>query len=98
MVYGVPGVVAGGASHAARIADAIKASGVLVRVTPEDFASILGRSENPLVVVAEGGVFSRNYQYLTSYKGLAFHTKATTPLTLPAGAALIAAGTIWMPG
>ena len=38
------------------------------------------------MVIAQGGVFSTNFQYLMSYKGLAFCTKSSTPLDLPAGA------------
>jgi len=42
---------------AATIANAIKASGVVVRVEPVDFARILGKSDKPLVVYAQGGLF-----------------------------------------
>lgn len=66
------GGVAGGAAAAAVIAQAIKASGAIVRVEPHDFEEILRRSERPLVVSAQGGFISKNYQYLTGYKGLAF--------------------------
>ena len=86
------------AAGAAAIAQAIKASGVLVRVTPEEFAKILNRSKDPLVVMAEGGVFRSNYQYLTSYKGLAFFTKSGQPLGLPAGAELVTSQSINIPG
>ena len=80
---------AAGAAAAAAIANAIKASGVLVRVSPEDFAAILRRTGQPLVVAAQGGIFSTHYKYLTSYKGLAFHTKSRTPLVLPIGTELV---------
>ena len=63
---------AGAAAAAAAIANAIKASGVVVRVTPADFQTILSKIERPLVIYAEGGFFSNNYQYLVSYKGLRF--------------------------
>ncbi len=76
---------------AAAIANAIKASGVLVRVTPEDFAAILRRTVKPLVVTSTGGLFSTSYKYLTSYKGLAFHTKSPTPLILPGDAEVVRA-------
>ena len=82
---------------AAAIANAVKASGVIVRVTPENFAAILRRVENPLVVHATGGVFKTNYQYLTSYKGLAFYTKSNEPLALPFGAEVMTAKSIWVP-
>ncbi len=86
------------AGAAAAIANAIKASGVLVRVEPEEFAKLLVRAKDPLIVIAEGGVFSKNYQYLMNYKGLTFFTKSGTPLPLPGGVELVTAGRIWIPG
>ena len=86
------------AAHIAAVVRALKASGVIVRVEPRVFLSILGRNDSPLVVTAEGGLFSKNYQYLTSYKGLAFFTKSADPLPLPASAEVIEAGQIWIPG
>ncbi len=86
------------AAVAAAIAQAIKASGVIVRVRERDFLSIVGRADSPLVVYAEGGIFSTNHQYLTSYKGLAFFTKSGAPLPLPVTAELVTADKIWIPG
>jgi hypothetical protein len=88
---------AAGAAGAA-IAQAIKASGVIVCVEPEDFVNILKRQPGALVVHATGGFFSTNYKYLTSYKGLAFFTKVAAPLDLPAGTELVQARSIWVPG
>ena len=88
----------GAASAAAAIAEAIKASGAIVRMEPGDFQSILSRSEAPLVVQAQGGVFKANYQYLTSYKGLCFFTKSSQPLNLPGQAEVVSAKNIWIPG
>lgn len=85
------------AGAAAAIAQAIKASGAIVRVESNEFLAILSRAENPLVVYCEGGIFSKNYQYLTSYKGLAFYTKSQMPLTPPAGTELVTAKKIWIP-
>ena len=90
---------AGGAgAAAAAIAKAIKASGVIVHVEPDDFVGILKRQPGALVVHATGGFFSTNYQYLTSYKGLAFFTKAPAPLDLPPGTEVVQAKKIWVPG
>jgi hypothetical protein len=86
-----------GAAAAAAIAQAIKASGVLVRVDPAEFMKVVGRVPGPLVVVATGGLFTKNYQYLVGYKGLAFYTKSAEPLQLPATAEVIAARSIWTP-
>ncbi len=89
---------AGAAAAAAAIANAIKASGVVVQVAPADFNSILRKIERPLVVYAEGGFFSTNYQYLVSYKGFAFFTKSSVPLLLPTEIETIVAKKIWIPG
>ena len=82
---------------AAAIANAIKASGVIVRVDPVEFQNILHRIERPLVVCAERRIFSTKYQYLVSYKGLAFFTKATAQILLPSGTEAIIAKKIWVP-
>jgi hypothetical protein len=88
----------GAAAAAAAIAQAIKASGVLVRLDPAEFLKILNRATDPLVILATGGVFKKNYQYLFSYKGLAFYTKSAEPLQLPVTAEVVAAKGIWIPG
>ena len=88
----------GAAAAAAAIAQAIRASGAIVRVEPVDFLSILDRQKNALVVHATGGFFSTNYQYLTSYKGLAFFTTSPEALSLPADVELVLAKAIWIPG
>jgi glycogen synthase len=88
----------GAAAAAAAIANAIKASGVVVRVSIADFHAILRRIESPLVIYAKGGFFSTNYQYLVSYKGFAFFTKSSEPILLPTAVETIAAKKIWTPG
>jgi hypothetical protein len=92
------GATAGAAAAAAAVAQAIKASGAIVRVEPDDFLRIVARQTGPLVVHATGGFFSTSYQYLSSYKGLAFFTKSASPLTLPSGCELVVAQKIWIPG
>jgi len=87
-----------GAAAAAGIIRAIQASGVIVGVEPGEFSKLLNSAENPLVVVAVGGIFGKTYKYLMSYKGLAFFTKARAPLLLPGGAEVVNAGRIWVPG
>jgi hypothetical protein len=91
------GAAAAGAAAAAT-AQAIKASGAIVRVEPGDFLAILQRQPGALVVHATGGFLSTNYQYLTSYKGLVFFAKATEPLDLPKGTELVQAKAISVPG
>jgi len=91
-------VAAGGAAAAAAIAQAIKASGVICSVEPKDFVNIVRKIEKPLVVCAQGGLFSKNFQYLTSYKGLAFFTKSRDPIQFSYDAELVNARKIWIPG
>ena len=85
------------AAHQAMVAQAIKASGAIIRVEPIDFQSILTQSENPLVVTSTGGFLNKNYQYLTSYKGLIFFTKSKLPLEMSSSIETIAAKKIWIP-
>ncbi len=87
----------GGGAAAAATANAIKASGAIVDVEPEDFLKILAKMEEPLVVTAEGGLFKTNYKHITSYKGLFFHTKAKDPIKLPIDSELIKANSISIP-
>lgn len=89
--------MAAAGAAAAAIANATKASGVVVSVSPENFLAILKRVESPLVVHASGGIFSITYRYLVSYKGLAFYTKSRAPLELPRGTELVQADRIWVP-
>ena len=88
MAYG------GAAAHAAMV-QAVKASGVLVKVDPQDF--IASKTKNPLIVAAKAGWRGNQYAYLTSYKGLAFHTQTPQPLDLPGDAEVVNAQQIWMP-
>ena len=96
MAYGAGGAVA--AARAAAIAKAIKASGAIVSLEPNDFLVILSKASEPVVVLAEGGFLKTSYQYLTSYKGLTFFTKSSTPLQLPSDIELVVAEKIWIPG
>ncbi len=92
------GAAAGGAAAAAAIAQAIKASGAIIQLEPTEFLKILAKSEAPLVVTALGGVFSKNYQYLTNYKGLHFYCKSDTAIKLQADVEVVQAKKIWIPG
>jgi len=83
---------------AVMIANAVKASGTVVRIEPEEFLKILKKVEAPLVIYAKGGMISTNYQYLVSYKGFAFYCKADDPIELPKKAEVVVADKIWIPG
>jgi hypothetical protein len=95
---GAGAAAAGGAAAAAAIANAIKASGAIVRVDPGDFRKIVARGENQLVVIAPGGFFRNKHNYLTSYRGLFFFTRAAEPLSLPGTCEVVKADKIWIPG
>ncbi|MFP4146026.1 MAG: hypothetical protein ACOCTI_01250 [Phycisphaeraceae bacterium] len=92
---------AGGAAdpapQAARVARATKASGVIVRVEPDDLLAIIELNDEPIAVHAVGGFFSKKHQYLTSHRGLAFFCKSGQPLTLPEHCQVVEAEKIWIP-
>lgn len=90
------GGAAAAAAQAAMI-QAVKASGAIVQVAPRDFQELLRRQHGGLVIHATGGLVRANYQYLTSYKGLAFYTKSRTELDLPRGTEVVKAAKIWVP-
>jgi hypothetical protein len=92
------GGAAAGATAAAAIAQAVKASGVVVRVEPEDFRLLLERNRGGLVVTATGGFLGGRHDYLMSYKGLAFFTRSKEPLILGGDVEVVAAQKIWIPG
>lgn len=87
-----------GAAAATIIAQAIRASGVIVHVEAEAFRNIVERQERPLVVHARGGFLSKSHSYVAGYKGLAFFTKTETPIHLPGTAEVVEARKIWVPG
>ena len=66
--------------------EAAQAKAVLgpkITVSTSEFIKIIGRMNNPVVVVNNpGGLgFSKSWQYLTSYKGFLFHTVSKEELT-----------------
>lgn len=91
------GAVAAGAAAAA-VQQAIKASGVIVTLTPEEWLKIVSKQTEPLVIRSAIGFFTKRFAYLTSYKGLAFYTVSLNALTLPPATELIQAKAIWIPG
>ncbi|MCL2615614.1 MAG: hypothetical protein FWD30_02320 [Dehalococcoidia bacterium] len=87
---------AAAAAHAALV-QAVKVSGVLVRLEPDDFMRILNKNRDGLVVLAQGGFMNRGFGYLTSYKGLAFYTKSPVELDMPGSVEVVNAKQIWIP-
>jgi hypothetical protein len=92
------GTAGAGGAAAAVIAQAIKASGVLVRVTPGDFGAVLARNEEPLAVHAPGGFLNKKHAYLMAYRGLTFHTTSKEELPLPPHVEVVESKKIWIPG
>lgn len=86
-----------GAAAAAAIAQAIKASGAIVRVSPEDFSTIVDRVDKPLVVMSVGRFLGTTYHYLTSYKGLIFYTKSPQQLLMKGSTEFVIAKSIYIP-
>ena len=87
-----------GAAAAAALAQAIRASGAVVRIYPQDFLAILSRNMGAVVVQPHGGTLPSKVEFLTSYNGLILYTEAQTMLQLPNNIELITADKIWIPG
>ncbi len=85
------------AMAASVIANAIKASGVVVEVSPEDFLTIVQCSESALIVHAQSKIIRTSHKYLTSYKGLAFYTKVSELLEFESKVELIEAKKMSIP-
>jgi hypothetical protein len=93
------GAAAGGAAAAAAaVAQAIKASGTLVRLEADEMRKLLARLEAPLVVVtAHEGMFGDRHEVLVPHRGLAFYARDKRPFELPGDAEVIASRKIWIP-
>ena len=85
------------AAAAAAAVRAIKASGVIVRVEPDEFRKLVGHNAQGLVVHAVGGIFSTKHNYLMGYKGLAFYTSASEAIYVPGTCQVVEASKIWIP-
>ncbi len=92
------GVTGAAAAQQAAIAQAIKASGAIVQLEPSEFEKILAKSDNPLVVTAESGVFTKTHRYITNYKGLHFYCRSPAAINLPLSTEVVQAKKIWIPG
>ncbi len=98
MSRGAAGAAGAAAAAGAVIAQAIKASGAIVEVDPQDFRSLVDRVEKPLVVVSQGGTFRKYYQYLSGVRGLIFFAKSTETLQFKGSTEVVQANKIWIPG
>jgi len=87
----------GAVAAAVAAANAVKASGAIVRIESKDFQSIVTKSEKPLVIISEFTFFGKYYRYLTGYKGFVFYTKSRIPLDFGSNVELMTARSIWIP-
>jgi hypothetical protein len=87
----------GAAAAAAAAANAIKASGAIVRIESKDFQSIVTKSEKPLVIFSQFNFFGTYYRYITGYKGFVFYTKTRIPLDFNSNVEMMTAKSIWVP-
>lgn len=74
---------AGVAAARQAIQNAIKASGAIIKIDPDDFSGLMAKMGNALVAEAPAGVFTKVWKYMTSYKGFLFYTQAKDRLSIP---------------
>ena len=94
-MQGGGGAAAAGAHQA--MMNAVKASGAIIKVVPEEFVKVLYKLNEPLVVYSEFHFFSTSYKYLVSYKGLVFYSRYAQPLDMPSGTEIVRAQRVWIP-
>jgi hypothetical protein len=88
----------GTAAAAAAISEAIKASGVIVKIEERDFEALLRGSPESLVIHApRAGLFQRKHRYLTNYRGFTFFTESELELMIPKETEVVRAKQIWTP-
>ncbi|MCK5117354.1 MAG: hypothetical protein KAR44_12195 [Candidatus Aegiribacteria sp.] len=92
----VMGLAATAAANAA--ARALKASGAIIKLESDEFAKILLRTTDPLIVISPTGFKKRKTRYLLSWKGFVFYCETKEQMPLPSGAETVLADKIWIPG
>jgi len=80
------------------VANAVKASGAIIKLKSEEFARILSKTTDPLIIVSVYGYKQRKTRYLLSWKGFIFFCETTEQMILPNGAEIVTAKKIWVPG
>lgn len=82
----------------AAIQQAIKASGAIVKIDPNDFSHMLSKMDDGLVIEHQGKLFFQDYyKYSTSYKGFIFYCKSNERISIPSRLESISAKQIWVP-
>lgn len=97
MSAAVLAVTGASTAAAAATANAVKASGAVIRLDPEEFAKVLSRTTEPVIVISPSGFKKKKIQYLLSWKGFIFYCISTEHMIFPKGAEIIAAKKIWIP-
>ncbi|HYV20971.1 MAG TPA: hypothetical protein VFC25_18300 [Verrucomicrobiae bacterium] len=90
MVPPAPGAVAAAIQ-------AVRASGAIVNVLPDEFQRLLEQNVQGLLVHTQAKYFTRRHRYLMGYRGLAFYTATREPLRLPRTVQVIEAKKIRVP-
>ncbi|MCW5912756.1 MAG: hypothetical protein KIT62_16925 [Cyclobacteriaceae bacterium] len=75
----------------------VKMNGVFVRLSPEDFQSLLNRNEGLAVITTSTSFFGITFTYVTSYKGLVFYCKTKSQLSVPGRHETIQAQSVSLP-
>jgi len=89
---------AGVAAAQAAIQEAIKASGAIVKIAPNEFSNLISKMDDGIVIEkGDKGFFDSGYKYSTSYKGFIFYCKSRNQITIPSRLEKIKANRIWVP-
>lgn len=63
--------------------NALKMSGVFVKLTPSDFQNLINKHDDLAIVFSKTTFFGTTFSYVTAHKGLTFFCKTKDPLSLP---------------
>jgi hypothetical protein len=63
--------------------NALKMSGVFVKLTPSDFQNLINKHDNLAIVFSKSSFFGTSFSYVTAHKGLTFFCKTKDQLSLP---------------
>lgn len=89
---------AGAAAAQAAIQEAIKASGAIVKIEPNEFSNLISKMDDGIVIEkGDNGFFDSGYKYSTSYKGFIFYCKSKNQITILSKLEKIKAKRIWVP-
>ena len=96
VVMGLATTAATSAANAA--ARALKASGAIIKLESGEFAKILLRTTDPLIVISPTGFKKRKTKYLLSWRGFVFYCETKEQMNLRSCAETILDDNIWISG